>query len=445
MTDTPHILAVNPWIHDFAAYDVWSQPYGLLSLSAVLRQQGLHVSYVDCLDRFHPRSGPADPHARHGRGPYRKTPIHKPAGMADVNRTFSRYGIPPRWLHEDLERLPRAPDLILVTCIMTYWYPGAVETIQFLKSRFPGVPVLLGGIYARLCPEHARRRCGADEVVADDGQGVAALVRRHTGYGGLNAATPHDLDSLPFPAFDLQATLAYIPLLTTRGCPFGCAYCASRYLQPHFQRQSPERVLSEIDYWHRHHGVIDFAFYDDALLVDPQRHALPLLEGIVRKDLPVRFHTPNALHIRNISAEMAVLMKKAGFETLRLGLETTAFDTRGSLDAKVTETEFQRAVTFLRRAGFRADQIGAYLLWGLPGQREQAVRTSIGIVKATGITPILAYYTPIPHTPLWEQACRASRYDLKADPVFCNNAILPCLPEAFSWQALSRLKQLIHA
>ena len=54
--DAPHILLVNPWIHDFAAYDVWAKPLGLLGLGAILRRHGCRVSYVDCLNRFHPRA-----------------------------------------------------------------------------------------------------------------------------------------------------------------------------------------------------------------------------------------------------------------------------------------------------------------------------------------------------------------------------------------------------
>ena len=50
----PHILLVNPWIHDFAAYDVWAKPLGLLLLGGVLRAHGARVSYLNCLDRFHP-------------------------------------------------------------------------------------------------------------------------------------------------------------------------------------------------------------------------------------------------------------------------------------------------------------------------------------------------------------------------------------------------------
>ena len=86
MTAAPHILLINPWIHDFAAYDFWAKPLGLLVLAALLRQHGCTVSYIDCLDRFHPRAPATDPQRRCGRGPYLKTRLPKPAALPDVPR-----------------------------------------------------------------------------------------------------------------------------------------------------------------------------------------------------------------------------------------------------------------------------------------------------------------------------------------------------------------------
>jgi radical SAM superfamily enzyme YgiQ (UPF0313 family) len=439
----PHILLVNPWIHDFAAYDFWAKPYGLLSLAAVLRDHGLRISYIDCLDRFHPKAPRSNPHARYGCGPYRKRSIAHPRGLERLARTYSRYGIEPAWFREDLAALDK-PDLILVTSSMTYWYPGVFETIQILKSAYPEVPLILGGIYARLYPDHAGANSGADEIVTDRGESLLALVQRHSGFAPAPRYDLADWTAWPYPALDLQHGLSYVPLLTSRGCPFCCAYCASRYLEPEMVRRPPEMVVQEIAYWHQRYGAVDFAFYDDALLVDAQSHALPMLEGIIRLQRPIRLHTPNAIHIRAIAPESAKLMKAAGFQTLRLGLETTAFASRSGLDAKVTQVEFARAVGWLKAAGFAANQIGAYLLVGLPGQSADGVAASIEVVKTAGITPVLAYYTPIAHSPLWPEAVAASRYDLEADPVFTNNAILPCQQEAFSWPALSRLKQLVR-
>ena len=440
--DGPHILLVNPWIHDFAAYDVWAQPLGLLQIGAALRRHGCRVSYIDCLNRFHPLAAPADPEARHGRGPYLKTALPAPAGLEQLPRRFSRYGIPKAWFYRDLQALP-PPDLIMVTSIMTYWYPGVAETVSALKRMHPAVPVVLGGIYATLCRPHAETTIGVDEVVEGPVEPVLLdILARHTGFSPAAAFDFARMDDWPYPALDLQHRIAYAPLLTSVGCPFRCDYCASHRLQPIRRRRDPLAVAAEIEHWHRRHGVRDFVFYDDALLVEAENHALPLLEALVAKTKGLRFHTPNALHIRQIRPQMAALMFRAGFETVRLGLETARDRPGQRMDHKVGLREFETAAGNPKAAGFSARQVGAYLLAGLPDQRRDELEKSIQKVKAVGIRPILAYYTPIPHTRLWKRAVAVSRYDLEADPIFSNNAIFPCQTEAFSWEALSYLKQL---
>lgn len=440
--DTPHILLVNPWIHDFAAYDVWAKPLGLLTLASILRYHGFNITYLDCLDRFHSKAPQGDPYARHGRGPYLKTKILKPGGLEDIPRNFSRYGIKKKWFREDLGCI-ETPDLVLMTSMMTYWYTGVQETIDVIKEIFPDVPIILGGIYASLCYEHAIDHIGADRIVTGPGEKhILEMVGECTGFSVNAKFDPNDLDTYLYPAFELQKKINYVPLQTSKGCPFACKYCASHYLNPKRMVRNPESVVEEIRYMHEKYKVNDFVFYDDALLVDAEKHAIPMLEGIINAGLKVRFHTPNAVHIREICGRTARLMFQAGFKTLRLGLETTSFDIRNELDKKVTITEFTRAVTCLKAAGFDKRMIGVYLLAGLPGQQTEVIENSIQSVKQTGTTPILAYYSPIPKTGLWDQAVASSRYDLELDPIFTNNAILPCQHEPFSWQTLSRFKKL---
>ena len=445
MKSSPHILLVNPWIHDFAAYDFWAKPLGLLIVGAILRLQGFRVAYLDCQDRFHPKSkNIQNPLDRGGRGPYLKTPIPPPKGLESTGRTYSRYGILPDWLAEDLKKLP-PPDAILVTCLMTYWYPGAFETIRVVREIFPKAPIVLGGIYATLCPEHAKAHSGADYVVTGPGEtAVLELLETITGFRTPPAFDPEDLNSHPYPVLDLQRKTAYAPLLTSRGCPYSCDYCASKILQPRFHRMSPDRVVTEIFHWQDSFGVKDFAFYDDALLVDAENHIIPTFEKLIASNRTFSFHTPNAVHIRAITPKIAGLIRAVGVKTLRLGLETSDFSRR-EMDRKVEEAEFVQAVSYLKEAGFQKDQVGAYLLAGLPGQTEESIARSIRTVKQSGITPILAYYTPIPGTKMWEAAVAASRYDLAADPVFTNNAILPCQTADFDWETLARLKRLVKS
>jgi radical SAM superfamily enzyme YgiQ (UPF0313 family) len=206
--------------------------------------------------------------------------------------------------------------------------------------------------------------------------------------------------------------------------------------------RSPESVVEELKFWHKSYQVTDFVLYDDAFLVNAERHAIPILEKIIQADINLRFHTPNALHIRGINAQTARLLFRAGFKTIRLGLETAEFDHRETIDRKVTKDDFKRTARCLKEAGFEKHQVGAYLLMGLPGQEMTAVERSIRAVQETEITPILAYYSPIPHTAMWQKAVAASRYDLEADPIFTNNSVIPCRSEAFNWETISALKKL---
>ena len=440
---TPNILLINPWIHDFAAYDFWAKPLGLLQLASILRLHKFGVSYVDCLDRYHPKMASRRGRSKDGRGPYLKTHIAKPEGLEDIKRNYSRYGIKIDWFRQSLQNMPK-PDLVLVTSLMTYWYPGVQETIQIIREVFDQTPIVLGGIYAGLCRDHAEKYSGADQVISGPGEScIFELIEEYIGFSTRPLFDIKTLDTYPYPAYDLQHQIHYAPLLTSKGCPFACAYCASSYLQPNRQVRSPESVVEEIKFWHAQHSIVDFAFYDDALLVNSENHILPILEGIIQSGISVRFHTPNAVHVREISQEIAALMFKAGFKTIRLGIETADFDHRKNMDAKVTAEEFSKGVQRLKTAGFQSDQIGAYLLVGLPHQSMVSVAESIQIVKTSGIVPVMAYYSPIPHTPMWKSAVASSRYNLESDPIYTNNAIWPCSKEPFSWQVVSRLKNLI--
>ena len=133
-------------------------------------------------------------------------------------------------------------------------------------------------------------------------------------------------------------------------------------------------------------------------------------------------------------------MHQTGFRTIRLGLETSDFSLHRDLDNKVTEGDFERAVDSLLKAGFAKNQIGAYVLMGLPGQSADSVFESIDFVGRAGATPYLSEYSPIPHTPMWEQAVNHSRYDLVEEPLFHNNTLLPCWDDSRT-KELPRLKK----
>jgi hypothetical protein len=432
----PPLLLINPWIYDFAAYDFFARPLGLLYLAGLLEARGYGVNFLDCLGAPHARPGPF------GTGRYPKEIIPPPPALEGITRRYGRYGINEAAFRERLAQVP-APAAILVTSLMTYWYPGVAAAIRLVREHFPDVPVILGGIYATLCPEHARKHSGADHVVAGPGEGaILSILEEISGWSppGPNFSDHDALDSLPYPALNLLDHPSYIPILTSRGCPLDCAYCASRQLQPTYQRRDPLAAAAELIYWQDRLGLSDAAFCDDALLLAAPDHLLVILAELERSGRTFRFHTPNGLHARLITREVASWLKRANFATLRLGVETTALGA-ARLDAKLGAGELEAALAYLRETGFGPEAMGVYLLIGLPDQEEAEVEASIRRVKELGATPILAQYSPIPGTALWPRAVATSRYHLTADPLFHNNSLFPCWPQ-FSWDRYTRLKRL---
>ncbi|MBU2251930.1 MAG: radical SAM protein, partial [Proteobacteria bacterium] len=222
--------------------------------------------------------------------------------------------------------------------------------------------------------------------------------------------------------------------------PYRCSYCASRLLYDRFRRRDPVRVADEIEFWHTHIGIKHFSFYDDALFVDPRDMAIRLLKEIIRRKLPIQFHCPNGLHLRDISSELSTLIFKAGFKTLRFGLESSDAARQIMTGGKVCNEEFTEALICLRRAGYRDQDIGIYLLCGLPGQTAEEVRESIRFVRSCGARPIIAEYSPIPGTDLWDEAVASSPYPIAEEPLFQNNSLLPCRNDHLTYEMYHSLK-----
>ena len=438
------ILLVNPWIQDFSAYDLWMKPLGLLYIAALLRSKGFKIHLLDCLsfaslpEKFSKDLTP--PKRREfGRGHLYKEIIPKPKVLKNIPRRFRRYGVPPPILKNHVENLPR-PDLILVTSSMTYWYPGVRETISFLRQNIRHVPIFVGGTYVTLCPEHAQTYSGADRILPGPWDEEKMKIIGET-LDCQDDWTEDAFPAWPYPAFDLYRHLDYVCLLTRCGCPFHCTYCASSRLTKGFEARSPEKVIQEIDYWRKRFGVEDFAFYDDALLMNPSMHIKPILREVIRRKMTCRFHTPNAIHIKFIDEEMADLMFRSNFKTIRLGLETANEIVQRETGGKVENPEFTRAVRYLRKAGYPSGEIGVYLLAGLPGQKAEEIAASIDFVQDTGAKPVLVEYSPIPGTVLFDKAKKNSAFDLEQEPLFHNNSLFPCRGDGFTLEDFRKLKE----
>ncbi|HHT9117682.1 MAG TPA: B12-binding domain-containing radical SAM protein, partial [Candidatus Hypogeohydataceae bacterium YC38] len=254
-----------------------------------------------------------------------------------------------------------------------------------------------------------------------------------------NSSEVYPLEEDIIPAYELYPKLDSVSMLTSRGCPFRCTYCASYLLGSAFKRRRPHRVVEEIEYYVNALGVKDIAFYDDALLVDPGSHIIPILELLIEKDIKARLHTPNGLHARYIDPALARMLWRAGFKTLRLGFESSSPSRQRDSSNKVNNQELKRAIFNLKTAGYDPKDIGVYLLIGLPDQSPEEVLEGMHLVHSLGARVKLAEYSPIPGTQEFQRTVRR-RPEIEQEPLTHNRVTFPLSDTPEDYRAWERLK-----
>ena len=148
------ILLINPPIYDFAAYDFWMKPLGLLYLSNFLKKENHRVYLLDATNRFDPYFKKVKGDS-FGRGKIPAQKASKPEILKDIPGKFKRYGIPRKVIEKRIRDLK--PEVVMLTSSMTYWYPGLMEIKEIVESLGEKIILLLGGIYASLLPGHAKK------------------------------------------------------------------------------------------------------------------------------------------------------------------------------------------------------------------------------------------------------------------------------------------------
>lgn len=405
----PRVLLVNPAIYDFSAYDFWSRPYGLLAVAGQLRGQA-DMTLFDYLDRRQQRSSRRLRADQWGRGEYAWQEMPKPSPLRHLPRRWRRFGRSREEFRRTLQQ--QGPfDFVLVQSMMTYWYLGVDEVIQDVRQACPTARVVVGGVYATLCPRHAQS-LGPDLVIR--GRDIQPLWNA-MGIEG-QAAQPPLWEAYRQSAEQAAKNSDVGVMKLSDGCPFHCTYCGVHRMHDGFAPKPLDRAIRELDLLLAA-GAKHIAFYDDALLYQPQPALAPLLKQAAASESPPAFHTPNALNARFVTAETARMLVAGGFKTFYLGLESNEDAWQRQTGGKVQPREFASAVGQLRSAGAAADSITAYVIIGHPRSDRQRVEETMQFAHRLGTRIMLAEFSPVPGTPDGD-AC-AKHIDL-SEPLWHN-------------------------
>ena len=286
----------------------------------------------------------------------------QPMGLLYLASVLRRAGHSVRIIDGEVERIghdalvdivaAERPDLfgMTTTTAQATW---AFALAEALKRRVPGTFVGLGGPHASSLPERSLQEAPSlDAVVFGEGEqtileimdrlrsrdtleGVHGTAFRDKDGIVVNVSRElvEDLDSLPFPAWDLIPMQKYVAstsfpnkvkqytnIFTSRGCPYGCTFCGAKTTWTRkFRARSPENVIAEIEEVYTRFGIPNF-FISDDLFTLKRKRVLEICNLIIEKKLPITWTCLS--RVNTVDREMLALMKKAGCYLICYGLES---------------------------------------------------------------------------------------------------------------------------
>ncbi len=379
-----------------------------------------------------------------------------PLGPLYIASYLMKYGHEVRFIDADIDDLSydqireiiesEKPGLIGIT-INIIMVKAAYELSQFLKQHFD-TPIAVGGPYTSAVVEKTFDECSdIDFVVYGEGEEtvldmvsyleggerklseVAGIAYQVDGETHINKARQYikDLDTIPFPAFELIDDLSKykgtypigdspsLVIFGSRGCPFSCSFCNDSVWRSKNRKRSPENVVDEIAELRKKYKVREIFFQDDTLNLDRkwfERICDLIIERGLNKD--ISFKAPFRADRKLVDEALLEKARKAGFWMLFYGIESGDPRILSTVCKGLSLEEVERAFKLTKKAGIRT--LGSFMVGNLEEDRDSIEKSLAFFKKIDPDYGGFAIATPFPGTAFYQDGLKKGllqEYDFK--------------------------------
>lgn len=383
---------------------------------------------------------------------------------APVDKEFVRYGLSFENIRKRIERF--TPDVVGVSCLFSSQSQNVREICRLVKDIDKRIVTVIGGAHPSTLPEEMLDDDSIDFVIIGEaeetlssllecleaGKDIRACNLDGIGFkykGSIQIDKRNkylsNLDDLPFPYWDIfplkryfsigmphggsLKNVPFIPIITSRGCPFECVFCSVHNLWGRsYRKRSAENVLKELDYLVSEFSIKEILFEDDNLTFDKKR-AKEIFRGILDRSLKISWSMPNGVALQTLDDEMLELMKASGCHSISIGLESgDEFILKNIIKKPIMLKMVKPVVNKAKSLGL---EVTAFFVVGLPGETSEQLGNTFRLAENLDVDNVNFFYaTPLPGTRLLE-ICKEKRLleealdysRLKSDyPVFANEA-----------------------
>lgn len=339
--------------------------------------------------------------------------------------------------------------------------PSTTSTMRLAalaKKKKPGIITLIGGVHPTIAgPKVLEQFRDIDIAVFGEGeQTIAELLRNLEEKRPLEEVRGiafrrdskivqtgrreliKDLDTLPYPAYHMVDVSEYgtnpglffekpiIAIITSRGCPFDCNFCADTLVwQGRCRFRSPQKVVDEMQLLVEKYKVKEIKFFDDTFTANRKR-AVEICDEILKRKLNVIWRC--ASRVDTVDLELLKLMKKSGCCSISYGLESGSDEILKRMNKRITVQDGRNAVKWAKQAGLLVN--GLFML-NYPGDTKETTEQTIRFARELDLD-YASFNLTIPHfgTKMYDEI----KENYKVEPKVWDNPDAPLGNQIYFYQ-----------
>lgn len=310
----------------------------------------------------------------------------------------------------------------------------AIKMAALLRKK-SNVLIFTGGPHFSLTARNALEKVPAIDVIVR-GEGEMTTLELLNAYAGKKGFTDvagityregneiketedrpflRSLDELPSPAWHLypmdeyrrpidDTSIPAIGVISARGCPNRCAYCANAaFGQSVLRRRSPESFVDELEYLKNEYGFEGFNFWDDTFNI-VRSHAVSICEEVIKRKLRIRWYARARVH--PVDKTLLELMKEAGCIAISFGVESGSPRILELIRKRITLDQVRQAVKLAADTGMK---VRVNFIISLPEETIDDIRQTVELMKelrnyGENVKPVHGFTYILPGTELERMA-----------------------------------------
>lgn len=358
--------------------------------------------------------------------------------------------------HDDIPAILQEfkPDVVGITAF-TMEIASALKCCQIIKEYDNKLITVVGGVHTTNSPEEVLSNKFVDYIFKNEAEiSFCEFIKRignnnfdfhdinNIGYMDegkmvLNPLEfPTDLDSLPYPDYDLINLFdypktymtrqhPYAPIISSRGCPYLCTYCSAQKMSGKgFRARSPQNIIEEIKFLKEKYKIKEFQMWDDNFTLVKSR-TREFCELLLKEKINLPWWVPNGLRTETLDEDLIKLMKESGLYAIALGIESGSEKIQRDMKKNLNFERVQKVLEYGNKYGIRMQ---GFFIIGYPTETREDIMKTISLSQSLPLSRAsFLLFQPLVGSEIYNDLERQGKLDAfdSSKTEFSKSSILP--------------------